>query len=157
MNKRTIIAAIGAALVAGCAKSPTGAGADDEAALRALDAAYVEAWLRPNAAEQKSAVLGLFESDAVVMADGGYAAVSGREALEAFWFPDGAATIAVTRFEHEIMSIDVASPIGAVAGRYALDFTFENGSTSHTGHFLFVAGKSSEGWRIRRMIWNVDA
>ncbi len=143
--------AVLAVLVSGCAKAPPPA---DEASLRALDAAYVDAWLREDAAAQEKAVLALFDREAVIMPGGGLPPEDGIGNLKNFWFPDGASPTVVTHFDHDIDEVEVSGPLGVVSGRYTLSFTFENQSITQAGNYMIVAHQNSGGWRIRRMIWN---
>lgn len=138
-------------LVAACAKAPPPA---DEASLRALDAAYVEAWLVDDAAAQEKAVLALFDRDAVIMPGGGATTETGIGDLKNFWFPADGAPASVTHFTHEIGDIDQSGNLGVIAGRYTLSFTYDNQSVTQVGNYLFVAENGAQGWRIKRMIWN---
>lgn len=148
-----MIAGMALALAAtGCVKTPAPAG--DEASLRALDAAYVEAWLLDDAARQEKAVLALFDRSAVIMPGGGMPPEDGIKNLKAFWFPDGAEPTRVTHFTHEIDNVDISGALGVVSGRYTLSFTYENQSITQAGNYMIVAEMSADGWRITRMIWN---
>lgn len=153
-RKREFTATWAAAAIvfAGCAKAPSPP--DDESVLRALDEAYVEAWLIEDVARQEKAVLSLFARDAVIMPGGGLAPESGIGNLKKFWFPDGAAPTIVTHFTHEIDDIELSGDLGVVSGRYTLSFTYDNQSISQTGNYVFVAEGAAGKWRIKRMIWN---
>jgi hypothetical protein len=151
---RSILQGAAAALIVAamsCSKAPAPATED---ALRSLDAAYVEAWLVEDAAQQEKAVLALFDRNAVIMPGGGLPPESGLANLKNFWFPDGAPPTFVTHFTHEIDEIELADDLGVVSGRYTLSFTYENQSITQAGNYLFVAENSANGWRIKRMIWN---
>lgn len=136
---------------AGCAKAPAPA---DEASLRALDAAYVEAWLTEDAAQQEKAVLALFARDAVIMPGGGLPPEDGIGNLKNFWFPDGASPTAVSHFTHTIDEVELSGDLGVVSGRYTLSFTYDSQSITQAGNYLIVAKNGAGGWRIKRMIWN---
>ena len=145
-------AALAAAFAAaGCAKAPA---AGDDASLRALDAAYVDAWLEVQPAAQEKAVLALFDRDAVIMPGGGLPPEDGIGNLKSFWFPEGAGPTTVTHFTHEIDGVDIEGELGVVSGRYTLSFTYENQSVTQAGNYLIVAKSGGGGWRIKRMIWN---
>ncbi|MGE0183447.1 MAG: DUF4440 domain-containing protein [Parvularculaceae bacterium] len=137
--------------LAACAKAPVPA---EEASLRALDAAYVAAWLNEDSAAQEEAVLALFDRGAVIMPGGGLPPEDGIGNLKKFWFPNGASPTFVTHFEHDIANVDIAGDLGVVSGRYTLGFTYENQSIAQTGNYMLVARSGAEGWRIVRMIWN---
>lgn len=150
MNRSFALAFVAIAL-ASCAKAPARA---DEASLRALDAAYVEAWLTEDAASQEKAVLALFDRDAVIMPGGGLTPENGIANLKDFWFPDGESPTIVTHFTHAIEEVDLSGELGVISGRYTLGFTYENQSVAQAGNYLFVAENGPGGWRIKRMIWN---
>lgn len=146
-----LIAAIAVGSLAACTKKAAPA---DEAALRALDDAYVEAWLTAEAGAQEKAVLALFARDAVIMPGGGLPPEDGIQNLKNFWFPDGASPTTVTHFTHDIDDIDVSGELGVVSGRYTLSFVYENQTVSQAGNYLIVAETAGGEWRIKRMIWN---
>ena len=151
MTARTVFAAF-LIIVSSCARSPTGAA--DEAGLRALDAAYVDAWLTTEPSDQEKAVLALFDRAAVIMPGGGLSPEVGIANLKNFWFPDGAPPTIVNHFTHDIAHTDISGNLGVISGRYALSFTYENQSIAQAGNYLIVAEHGVAGWRIRRMIWN---
>lgn len=149
--RRAAAVATAASLAAGCAGEPQTA---DEKSLRALDAAYVEAWLIDDAREQERAVLDLFTRDAVIMPGGGLPAEDGVENLKEFWFPEGASPTDVTHFTHDIDEVTLSGDLGVVSGRYTLSFRYENQSVAQAGNYVIVARSVGGGWRIKRMIWN---
>jgi len=122
--------------------------------MRGLDAAYVDAWLTEDAAEQERAVLALFETNAAIMPGGGSPPEIGIDNLKNFWFPDGAPPTLVTHFTHDIDDIDLSGDLGVVSGRYTLSFSYQDQMVAQAGNYLIVARHRSEGWRINRMIWN---
>jgi hypothetical protein len=136
---------------AACARAPSAAG---EASIRALDAAYVDAWLTEEATEQERAVLALFESNAAIMPGGGSPPEIGIDNLKNFWFPDGAQPTLVTHFIHDIDDIELSGDLGVVSGRYTLSFSYQDQTVAQAGNYLIVARHRREGWRINRMIWN---
>jgi ketosteroid isomerase-like protein len=138
--------------LAACAKAP--APPADEASLRALDAAYVEAWLNDDAGAQEKQVLALFDRDAVIMPGGGLIPENGIGNLKKFWFPDGASPTIVAHFQHDIGAVEQSGDLGVVSGRYTLSFTYENQSIAQAGNYLIVAKHGASGWRIVKMIWN---
>ncbi len=151
MNRAFAISFVAAFALAACAKAPAPLG---ESSLRDLDAAYVEAWLTEDAADQEKAVLALFDRDAVIMPGGGLPPEDGINNLKNFWFPDDAPPTIVTHFTHEIDEVRMSGDLGVVSGRYTLSFAYENQSIAQAGNYLFVAEHGAGGWRIKRMIWN---
>jgi uncharacterized protein (TIGR02246 family) len=140
-------------LVAACAKAPT-APTDSDAAIRALDDAYIAAWLENDPSAQEKAVLALFAEDATIMPGDGSSPHQGRDKIESFWFPEGASPTEVTSFTHEIAAVDADATVGAVHGSYALSFRYEGANYSQSGAYLMVVRKSGADWKISRMIWN---
>jgi hypothetical protein len=126
----------------------------DEASLRALDAAYVEAWLTSDPDEQEKQVLSLFDPEAVIMPGGGLPPEAGLRNLKNFWFPEGAAPTVVTHFAHDIDGVEISGDMGFVSGRYTLSFVYENQTISQAGNYLIIADHGPSGWKIKRMIWN---
>lgn len=154
---RAVTALIAAlVLVAACSKSP-GAAPDADAAIRALDDAYIAAWLKKEPSAQEKAVLALFSDDATIMPGDGSAPHQGRANIEAFWFPEAAPPTEVTSFTHEIAGVDADGGVGAVHGSYALSFRYEGADYSQNGAYLMVVRNSGRGWKISRMIWNSRA
>lgn len=145
------ITALIAAAAPGCARQ---AAAPEATSLRALDAAYVEAWLEDDVQRQESAVLDLFARDAVIMPGGGAAPSSGIDSLRNFWFPDGAPPTSVTHFSHDIDEVELSGDLGVISGRYALSFLYDGRSVAQAGNYLIVAKNGPRGWKIKRMIWN---
>ena len=137
--------------LAACAKAPAPA---DGTSLRALDDAYVAAWLTADAADQEKAVLALFDREAIIMPGGGLPPESGVANLKNFWFPKDAPPTVVTHFTHDIGDIETSAELGVVSGRYTLSFTYQDQSIARAGNYLIVARLRPEGWRINRMIWN---
>jgi uncharacterized protein (TIGR02246 family) len=149
------VKAIFAALVfaAACAKAPT-APVDDDAAIRALDEAYIGAWLETEPAAQERAVLSLFAEDATIMPGDGSPPHQGRDQIASFWFPDDAPPTEVTSFTHDIANVDADGTVGAIHGSYALSFRYEGADYSQSGAYLMVVRKTGDAWKISRMIWN---
>lgn len=126
-----------------------------EAALRALDRAYVEAWKEQGSARQEAAVLALFADDAVILPGGGADPRRGRRALREFWFPEEAPPTNVRDFEHDVRDVEVGDGLGVVSGRYRLEFEYAGEEYAQEGNFLLVARRGAAGeWKISRMIWN---
>lgn len=152
MFRACILAAFALALAA-CARAPT-APADADAAIRSVDAAYVEGWLKEDPREQERAVMALFTADASVMPADGAPSRVGADEIRAFWFPKDAPPTIVTRFIHDIAAVDADGAVGAVHGRYEMSFTYEGADYAQSGSYLMVMRRSGDDWRIARMIWN---
>jgi len=148
-------ASVSIVAAAGCARNEIAPAPElEDAALRSLDAAYVEAWLKPDREKQERAVLALFDKRAVIMPGEGMAPAKGQKALGEFWFPDGEPPTEVSHFTHDIEAVDIAGDLGVVSGRYTLSFDYSERSFAQNGNYLFVARRISGEWKIMRMIWN---
>lgn len=141
-------------LAPSCSKTPNdGTGA--EAALRALDAAYVDGWKQDGTAAQEKAVMALFAKDAVIMPGAGLEPREGADALRRFWFPADAPPTVVARFEHDITGVETDGALGVVRGRYRLDFEYDGAVYAREGNYQFAARRQTGGaWLISQMIWN---
>ncbi len=149
---RGFIAAAAVAVAAACA---TAAPESDEAALRALDAAYADAWKREGTAAQSEAVLALFHDDAVIMPGLGTDPSYGIDAIRAFWFPEGAPPTVTTVFTHTPDGVVVDGDLGVISGRYVLRFTYGDFVGAQEGNYVSVARRGDDGtWRFARMTWN---
>ena len=126
-----------------------------EEALRALDQAYVDAWLLPGSERQQAALLSLFAADAVIMPGGGTPPKRGKAELASFWFPKGAPPTNVRAFKHVVHGVDVEDGLGVVFGRSSLEFEYGGTEVAQEGNFLLTARRGDGGeWQITRMIWN---
>lgn len=125
--------------------------AGDRAALIALDQAYAENWARNDA----DAVMALFAEDAVIIPHDGDAPHVGAAAIRAFWFPEGAPPVSVTRFEHRVSDASVSSGRGVAWGRFSLAFEYEAQRYAYDGNFLLAGRKDRDGaWKITHLTWN---
>jgi len=148
------IIAIALLFLASCGGQPS---SDHDAALRALDAAYVDGWKKQSAEAQEKAVMALFTNDAVIMPGGGAEPGNGIRAVRSFWFPEDSPMTNVNRFDHDITNISADGALGVVSGRYRLEFEYGGESYAREGNYLFVAENQARGWRISQMIWNDSA
>ncbi|RPH69151.1 MAG: SgcJ/EcaC family oxidoreductase [Myxococcaceae bacterium] len=123
-------------------------------ALREVHEAYRRAWL----ASDTEGVMRLFAPDAVLMPHHGLAPVVGAEAIRAFWFAPGPATV-ITRLDLELDELSVQDATGLVRGRSHVEWTVEKGSTlerwANAGTFLTVLRRGPDGaWRITHHMWD---
>src|SRR5262245_22443293 len=84
----------------------------DVQALPAVHDAYRRAWL----ANDAEGVMRLFAPEAVLLPHHGLPAVTGSEAIRAFWFAPGPPTT-ITRLDLELDEVSVRDDTGLVRGR----------------------------------------
>lgn len=147
-----IIAASVIAL-AGCAQTapPAANTAADEAAIRAMDAA----WIKATAAGDADAKAALYAEDAVWAAPGA-PAVRGRAAiLETFKKDAAAAAAAGLSFKLGTTSdVGVSGDLGWSSGTYTA--TDKSGATVDSGKYLGVLRKKDGNWQYIRDTYNSD-
>lgn len=151
------IAAIGTAIALTLAsmacERTTALSAADRAAIAALDSAYVNAWLEGDTL----GVLATLATDAVLM-PAGQRALTDRDAIRAFWWPDDGSRMQITAYATTIDEIGGNAQCAFVRGTGRLAFVYEkNGSrteaTSRTMTLTILARQSDGQWRISRRMW----
>lgn len=131
--------------------------AADVTAIRALDRAYAEAWLRDDTA----AVLATLAPDAVLM-PAGARPVAGQDAIRRFWWPADGSRTRVTAYRTTVDEVSGAGPLAYVRGSGTLSFTYERDTvrtaqTSRTMTLTVVARQPDGSWRIHRRMWGALA
>ncbi len=126
---------------------------DDERAIRAVDSAYVAAWLR----DDTSAVLRTLAADVVLMPAGQQPLASPNE-IRSFWWPTDGSHTRILTFERTIDELAGEGNVAWVRGTDTLTFTYGKGqSTRQFGSrsmTLAVWRRQGDGrWRIARMMW----
>ena len=140
----------------GCSRTQTGQAtlpAEDNRAIRALDSAYVAAWLRDDTA----GVLNTLAPDAVLLAAGQFPLTTPAE-IKAFWWPGDSSRTRILTFDRVVDELRGAGDIAYMRGRDSLTYTYDKGSThtrqSSRSMTLGVLRKSPDGgWKISRMMW----
>ena len=122
----------------------------DIAALRALDAAGVDAWLR----RDRAAVLDQLTEEAVIIPHHGLPPRYGRAESARFWFPDGGPPGPLVQYEHDILGVRVIGDVGVIHGRFRLVYDVAAGRVSNEGNYLIVARRVGGVWKLTHMIWN---
>jgi uncharacterized protein (TIGR02246 family) len=144
--------------VAGCGTVGTAASRTltdrDRAAIRALDTAFVQAWLRDDTA----AVLRLFHSDAILLPPGAEA-VQGLSAIRAYWWPTDGSHTRIQSFTREILEIEGTPELAYFRGTAALGWVYQKRGkqttqSSRSSDLVLVTPDSSGHWRILRQMWN---
>ncbi|MFP4004876.1 MAG: YybH family protein [Alphaproteobacteria bacterium] len=127
--------------------------AADRAALTALNRAYAEYWEKGDA----DALMALFTEDVTAVPHHGDAPVKGREALRAFWFPEGGPPTVVPEYRLRPGEIVVHGEMGVVRGRFRLVFEYQGTRTTiPEGNYVHIYRKTADGWKLRMLTWNDD-
>lgn len=126
----------------------------DVAAIRALDRAYVEAWLIGDS----DAVLCVFADDAVII-PAGMQPIHGHAAMQQFWWPDDGSKTVVDSYETRIEQVRGSAGTAWAWGTGRLVFTWEKEghSSVHTSDSVFtmVAQRDARGdWKMTHRTWS---
>ena len=127
---------------------------DDERAIRAVDSAYVNAWLRDDTA----AVLATLEPDVVLMPAGQHP-LANAEAIRGFWWPSDGSHTKILTFDRHIDELDGRGDVAWTRGTDSLTFTYQKpgAPTASTGNrtmtLAVLRRQPGGGWRISRMMW----
>jgi uncharacterized protein (TIGR02246 family) len=125
----------------------------DSTELRALDQAYVEAWL----ADDTAAVLATLTPDAVLMPAGGRPLAT-PEAIREFWWPKDGSHTRVTQYTTTIDEIGGTHDLAYMRGTGRLIFVYEKDTLRleqrNRDMTLTLLARTADGrWRIRRRMW----
>jgi uncharacterized protein (TIGR02246 family) len=155
VNSPQTLAFATALLLAACTGGPRIATltVTDSTALRALDQAYVEAWL----ADDTAAVLETLAPDAVLM-PAGARPLATPEAIREFWWPRDGSRTRVTRYTTTVDEIAGAQDLAYIRGTGRLSFVYDKDTlhlerTSQTMTLTVLARAADGKWRIRRRMW----
>ncbi len=126
----------------------------DRAAIRALDTAFVQAWLRDDTA----AVLRFFHPNAILLPPGAEP-VEGLAAIRAYWWPTDGSHTRIKSFTREIVEIDGTPELAYFRGTAALGWVYQKGGKESTQSgrstdLVLVTPDASKQWRILRQMWN---
>jgi ketosteroid isomerase-like protein len=153
---RSRLALVLSALALACDGSSPGRAAlsaADLGAVRALDSAYVAAWLRDDTA----GVMRTLAPDAVLMPVGRHPLTTPDE-IRAFWWPSDGSHTRILGFQRTIDEIDGKGDVVWVRGRDTLSFNYDKASTHSSLRilsmtFAIVRRQPDSSWRISRMMW----
>jgi uncharacterized protein (TIGR02246 family) len=125
----------------------------DRTAIRALDSAYVAAWL----ANDSAAVLATLDPDVVLLPSGGRPHV-GLDAARRFWWPDDGSRTTITSYAATVDEVDGTPALAYIRGSSTLAFTYERDTVRSDGSSrtmtLTLVRKTPDGrWRITRRMW----
>ena len=151
----SLLLAASAWLVAcGADRDPSpGLTARDSAAIEAVRAAYVQAWLK----DDTVGVLATLDTGAVLLPPG-QLPVTGHRAIRAFWWPTDGSRTTITAFEWSVDEMEgtpelaYTRGISSVAWRYEKDTARSEQSTRNMSLTILAPGADGQ-WRILRQMW----
>lgn len=132
------------ALAAVIAPGPVASG-EDEAAIRAVDAQFVERF----AAGDSAGLASLYTEDAQLLPPNADI-VSGRSAIAAFW--QAAMEAGVKGAALETVEVLGLGEMACEVGRYRL--ANAEGDILDQGKYIVIWKKTASGWQLHRDIWN---
>ena len=127
--------------------------AADERAVRAVDSAYVAAWLR----DDTTGVMNTLAPDAVLMPAGQHILPS-PNAIRAFWWPSDSSHTRILTFQRTIDEVGGDANVAWMRGTDSLTFTYAKGGTTQSltsrSMSLAVLQRQADGaWRFSRVMW----
>ncbi len=128
---------------------------DDVLRIKQVHEKYRQAWLAGDA----QGVRNVFVEDSVLLPHHGDPPRVGREQLDKFWFPAGAAPAKVVRLELTYNEIGGAGAVAYVWGTHSVSWVAaKDGKSvtfSNSGTYLNVLRKLPNGeWRISHHMWD---
>lgn len=126
--------------------------ADDVAKIKAVNEAYVLAWLK----NDSTAVMKTLAPNAVLIPQGSRA-IEGMKAIKQFWWPSGGKTTVKT-FTITTDEIGGEDEVAYVRGTFTLSFIYEAGSNklerTNNGNYLMIMKRQADGARrISHRMW----
>ena len=127
--------------------------AADERAVRAVDSAYVAAWLL----DDTTGVMNTLAPDAVLM-PAGQRILPSPNAIRTFWWPSDSSHTRILTFQRTIDEVEGDADIAWMRGTDSLTFTYTKGGTTSQltsrSMSLAVLRRQTDGsWRISRLMW----
>jgi ketosteroid isomerase-like protein len=131
----------------------TGLTADDQRAVRAVDSAFVAAWLR----DDTTGVMNTLAADAVLM-PAGQTVLSTPSAIRAFWWPSDGSTTRILTFDRSIDELGGQGDVAWMRRTDSLTFTYAKAGTTSSltsrSMSLAVLRRQPNGaWRFSRVMW----
>jgi uncharacterized protein (TIGR02246 family) len=126
----------------------------DEAAVRAINDAYVKAWLDNN--EEK--VMSLFEENGSITPSGiGY--FKGHDKIRSFWFPKDSSITVIDKFENKIIQLQFKNDVIVAMSNSILSWHYQKGdfkmAKDQEGFALTFYRKQKDGsWKIWKQVWS---
>lgn len=125
----------------------------DDAAIEKIRRDYVNGWL----ANDSETVLGLFESDAIIIPSG-LDPIQGIEAIENYWFPKDSSETTIHSYSIELLDLKGTDSMAYTLEKGILNFTYTNGDFTMTresiSHATTTYRKNDQGkWKITSRMW----
>ena len=151
MTRILALASLG--LAAACGGRNAALSPPDIQAVRAIDSAYVAAWMRDDTA----GVMAVLAPDAVLM-PAGHAPLTTAAAVRSFWWPSDGSHTKLLAFNRVLDDIGGAGNTAWVRGTDSISFTYEKDGrrSQQIARSMSLAVYEKDGggqWRIRRMMW----
>jgi uncharacterized protein (TIGR02246 family) len=126
----------------------------DRDAIRAVDSAFVHAWIR----DDTSQVLRLFSPDAILFPPGS-APVEGLRGIRDYWWPNDGSHTRITSFTRDLAEISGTRQLAYFRGTAHLTWVYEMGGkstaqSSRSIDLVLLAPDEDGQWRIIRQMWN---
>ena len=131
----------------------TGLTAADQRAVRAVDSAFVDAWLR----DDTTAIMNTLAPDAVLM-PAGQSVLSTPAAIRAFWWPSDGSSTRILTFDRSIDELGGEGDVAWMRRTDSLTFTYAKAGTTSSltsrSMSLAVLRRQPNGaWRFSRVMW----
>jgi len=123
-------------------------------AIRAVDTAFVHAWIRDDTAS----VLRLFSPEAILFPPGS-APIEGLPAIRAYWWPNDGSHTQITSFTRNVAEIRGTRQLAYLRGTAHLAWAYvKDGKrtvqSSQSTDLVLLAPDAKGQWRIIRQMWN---
>jgi uncharacterized protein (TIGR02246 family) len=143
-------------IAGGCTSAPpasTTFTAEDERAVRALDSAFVTAWLR----DDTTGVMNTLAPDAVLL-PAGQQPLATPDAIRALWWPADGSHTRILTFDRAIDEVGGEGNAAWMRRTDSLTFTYAKGGTtsqltSRSMSLALLRRQTDGSWRFSRVMW----
>ncbi|MEK6154082.1 DUF4440 domain-containing protein [Flavobacteriaceae bacterium 3-367] len=156
-HKKSLMTGLLLLMLLGCkertAALPEPSMAEDEKKIRQLHNDYVNGWM--NNDEQK--VMDLLEENAHIQPNS-LTPISGKQQINAFWFPKDSSTTRINAFDTEIISLNLMDTLAIATHSSLLDWTYQKdtitfGRTQRGFNTTLYRKQADGSWKIWRSMW----
>ena len=152
---RSGVASCALLLTAACIAAPPAATftAEDQRAVRALDSAFVTAWLR----DDTTGVMNTLAPDAVLL-PAGQQPLTTPNAIRSFWWPSDSSHTRILTFDRAIDELGGEANTAWMRRTDSLTFTYAKGGTtsqltSRSMSLAMLRRQPDGSWRFSRVMW----
>lgn len=128
----------------------------EQQAVRAVDDAYVEAWV----ANEPEKVMSTLAEDAAIVPDG-MGPIRGDSAIRAYWWPDDGSETRITSYETTVDEAGGSGDVAYLVGRGRLAFDWRASAdeewasyTSRSAWTAILRRESDGAWRMTHRTWH---